>query len=322
VSETPNLRARENDEIRAAALDAFAASDLASLRLLEQIKKIASADSTVLIQGESGTGKDLLASLLHYLGPRLEQPLIKIDCASLPHDLMESELFGFERGAFTGATQMKHGRLELAGSGTVVFDEIASLALPMQAKLLRVIEERKFDRLGGTHPLPLKARLVALSNVSLEDAVARGVFREDLFYRLNVVPITIPPLRARPSDIPPIARKLLDVLAKSYNRLPLELSPSAYAALEAYQFPGNVRELRNILERAMIHTSGNSISAEDLPTNIRNGTAASTKLTLQDLERNYIAEILDFTRGKKSKAAEILGISRKTLLEKRKKYQL
>lgn len=322
MPEKPNLLTQENGEIRAAALDAFAASDRTSLRLLEQIKKIAPADSTVLIQGESGTGKDLLASLLHYLGPRLEQPLIKIDCASLPQELMESELFGFERGAFTGATHMKHGRLELAGSGTVVFDEIASLAPPMQAKLLRVIEERKFDRLGGSHPLTMKARVVALSNISLEDAVARGAFREDLFYRLNVVPIIIPPLRARPGDILPIARKLLTTLAKNYNRTPMELSPLAFAVLEAYPFPGNVRELRNIIERAMIHTSGHSISVEDLPTNIRNGTTASTKVTLEELERNYIAEILDFTRGKKSKAAELLGISRKTLLEKRKKYQL
>ena len=195
-------RVLQNDAMRAAALDAFAASDRASLRLLEQIKKIATTDSTVLIQGESGTGKDLLASLLHYLGPRLEQPLVKIDCASLPHELLESELFGFERGAFTGATQMKCGRLELAADGTVVFDEISALALPMQAKVLRVIEERKFDRLGGIRPLPMKARIVALSNINLEDAVARGLFREDLFYRLNVVPIIIPIPSAISKHIP------------------------------------------------------------------------------------------------------------------------
>jgi transcriptional regulator with PAS, ATPase and Fis domain len=322
VPESPESNQTRAD-LREAALAAFALGDNVSIRLLEQAKKIAASESTVLIEGESGTGKDLLASLLHYLGPRPEQPLIKIDCASLPHELLESELFGYERGAFTGATQMKHGRMELAGRGTVVLDEISSLSLAMQAKLLRVIEERKFDRLGGTKSVEMKARIVALSNVSLEDAVARGSFREDLFYRLNVVPIKIAPLRDRPADIRPIANKLLSAIAENSRRPQLRLAASAYQVLEAYTFPGNVRELRNILERAVVNSSGALISAEDLPANLRNGSGpASGKPSLEELERNYIAEILDFTRGKKSKAAEILGITRKTLLEKRKKYKL
>ena len=316
-------RSSSGDELRAAAIATYALGDPLSLRLFEQIEKIAAADSTVLIQGESGTGKDLVASLLHYLGARPAQPLVKIDCASIPLELMESELFGYERGAFTGAAQRKHGRLELAGQGTVVFDEIASMPLGMQAKLLRVIEERNFDRLGGGRPVEMKARVVALSNVSLEEAVRQGSFRQDLFYRLNVVPLMIPPLRARPGDIRPIAKKILGRLAESYQRPQLELTRSAYEALENYAFPGNVRELRNLLERAVVNSVGGAISAEDFPASVRNGGAsAASKPSLEELERSYIAEILDYTRGKKTKAADILGISRKTLLEKRKKYQL
>jgi transcriptional regulator with PAS, ATPase and Fis domain len=213
--------------------------------------------------------------------------------------------------------------MELAGRGTVVLDEISSLSLAMQAKLLRVIEDRKFDRLGGTKSVEMKARVIALSNVNLEDAVARGSFREDLFYRLNVVPIKIAPLRDRPKDIRPIADKLLTAIAENSRRPQLRLAASAYPVLEAYGFPGNVRELRNILERAVVNSSSSSITAEDFPSSLTNRNGASRgKLSLEEMERNYIAEILDFTRGKKSKAAEILGITRKTLLEKRKKYKL
>jgi transcriptional regulator with PAS, ATPase and Fis domain len=314
------------------ALAAYAAADPASLRLLANVKKIAAAASTVLIHGESGTGKDLIASLIHYLGASPEQPLVKIDCASLPHELLESELFGFERGAFTGATQMKRGRLELAGSGTLILDEIATLSLAMQAKLLRVIEERRFDRLGGTRPIRVDARIIALTNVNLADAVARRTFREDLYYRLNVVPLEVLPLRERPGDILAITTRLLSQLAETHKRKSIRLTSDALAALQTYAFPGNVRELRNLLERmlfnANIHSGSSSdadieITIEDLPLHVRSGTgAAKTKASLEELERAYIAEILDYTRGKKTRAAEILGITRKTLLEKRKKYDL
>jgi two-component system, NtrC family, response regulator AtoC len=305
-----------------AALEAFVAQDPASSKLLQLIRKVAVAESTVLIQGESGVGKDVVASLIHYLGPRPEQPLVKIDCASLPHELLESELFGYERGAFTGAGAMKRGRMELAATGTLVLDEIAALSLPMQAKLLRVIQERTFDRLGGTKPVKLHARVIAISNVDLQDAVAAGAFREDLFYRLNVVPIHLPALRERPADIKPLAQKLLSQLAETYRRPGLKLSPDAVSALQNYRFPGNVRELRNLLERAVVHAIGHEINASDLPAAIRDGGRDAKRPTLQDIERNYIAEVLDQTRGKKSRAADILGISRKTLLEKRKKYGL
>jgi two-component system, NtrC family, response regulator AtoC len=314
------------------ALSAYAAADPASLRLLENVKKIAAASSTVLIHGESGTGKDLIASLIHYLGPAPEQPLVKIDCASLPHELLESELFGFERGAFTGAAQMKRGRLELAATGTLILDEIATLSLALQAKLLRVIEERRFERIGGNSPIRVEARIIALTNINLADAVARRSFREDLYYRLNVVPLEVLPLRERPADIAPITARLLSQLAETYKRKSLRLTPDALAALQAYSFPGNVRELRNLLERTLfnanIHsgsssTADNEITIEDLPLHVRSTAgAAKSKPSLEDLERAYIAEILDYTRGKKSKAAEILGITRKTLLEKRKKYDL
>ena len=308
--------------LQSAALEAFAAEDPASAKLLAQIRKVAVAESPVLIQGESGADKDVVASLIHYLGPHPEQPLVKIDCASLPHELLESELFGYERGAFTGASQMKRGRMELAGSGTVVLDEIASLSLPMQAKLLRVIQERTLDRLGGTKPITLQARVVAISNVDLQEAVAVGAFREDLFYRLNVVPLHVPALRERPADIKPLARRFVKHLETTYHRNGLRMTAAALAALERYAFPGNVRELKNMLERAVVHALGNEIDVMDLPLPVREGGAAAKKLSLEELERNYIAEILDYTRGRKSKAAEILGISRKTLLEKRKKYGL
>jgi transcriptional regulator with PAS, ATPase and Fis domain len=317
---------RPSTQLAAAALAAFVAADPVSLKLLESVRRIAATDSTVLISGESGVGKDLLASLIHYLGPSPQEPLVKIDCASLPHDLLESELFGFERGAFTGANQMKRGRLELAGRGTLLLDEIASLSLAMQAKLLRVIEDRSFDRLGGTKPIRVYARIIALTNVDLAAAVAARAFREDLYFRLNVVPLHVPPLRERPADILAIARGLLSQLTETHHRKPIQLSPDAAVALTAYPFPGNVRELRNILERTLVElpaSDSQTITADDLPRHVRSAApGAKTKATLEERERDYIAEILDYTRGKKSKAADILGITRKTLLEKRKKYGL
>jgi transcriptional regulator with PAS, ATPase and Fis domain len=292
-----------------------------SLRLLEQARKLAQTNSTLLIRGESGTGKDLLALIIHYLGPHADEPIINIDCASLPHELIESELFGYERGAFTGANHLKRGRMEMAGEGTLVLNEIAALTTPMQAKLLRVIEEHKLDRLGGTRPIPLRARLVSITNVDLEQAVARKAFREDLYYRLNVVPLVLSPLRERRGDILPLAEHFLVQLAEIHRRPKSKLPSQAAAILETHDFPGNVRELRNILERAVVHGPGARIEMESLPSYMQ-GNSSHRRQTLEDLERAYIAETLDHTRGKKSKAAEILGISRKTLLEKRKRYKL
>jgi two-component system response regulator AtoC len=306
-------------------LSMWVAADPASLKLLEQVRRIAASASTVLLRGESGVGKDLLAQLLHYLGPNPDEPLVKIDCASLPVELLESELFGYERGAFTGATQAKHGRLETAGAGTLVLDEVASLSMPMQAKLLRVLEEKRFERLGGTRTLTVNARVVALTNVDLERAVSRRSFREDLYFRLNVVPIIVPPLRERPGDIRPLAERFLRQMAEVHRRPQMTLAPAALAALQAYTYPGNVRELRNLIERAVVNGAAPELLLQDLPSQLREcapGAQQKQKISLEELERAYIAEVLDYTRGKKTMAANILGISRKTLLEKRKRYGL
>ena len=302
----------------------WVAADPVSLKLLYEVRRIAASASTVLVRGESGTGKDLLASLLHYLGPHSEQPLVKIDCASLPLELVESELFGYERGAFTGATQMKRGRLEMAAEGTIVLDEVAALSMPMQAKLLRVIEEKRFERLGGTRAIPVEARIVALTNVDLERAVARRSFREDLYYRLNVIPVVVPALRERPGDIAPLAERFLAQLADMHRKPRLSFGPGVLTALENYSYPGNVREMRNLLERAVVYATPPELALSDLPPHVREAAqpASGKKMSLEELERAYIAEVLDYTRGKKSQAAQILGISRKTLLEKRKRYGL
>jgi two-component system, NtrC family, response regulator AtoC len=306
-------------------LPTWVAVDPKSIELLEHARKIAASRSTVLIRGESGVGKDLLAAVIHYLGsdPAAEDPLVKIDCASLPHELMESELFGYEPGAFTGATQLKHGRLELAGNGTIVLDEISALTPAMQAKLLRVIEDKRFHRLGGNSAtgIEVKARLIALTNIDLEQAVARRTFREDLFYRLNVIPLTVPPMRERVADIRPLVAHLLSQLSGSQGSSK-HFSEAALAALEAYSFPGNVRELRNVIERCLVHACDAEIGIDDLPANMTRAEQPRTMKSLEEVEREHIAAVLDHTRGKKSKAAEVLGISRKNLLEKRKKYKL
>jgi len=301
-------------------LSSWIAADPVSLELLEKARRIAATTSTVLIQGESGVGKELLACVIHYLGAGRDEPLVKIDCASLPRELMESELFGYERGAFTGAVQMKRGRLELAGAGTLVLDEVATLTPNMQAKLLRVLEEKRFERLGATRPITLAARIVALTNADLEQAVEKHTFRQDLFYRLNVLPLVVPPLRQRRGDIGPLVEHFLAHLTELHCRPTLKVSSAARTLLESYEYPGNVRELRNLLERALVQCQGAEITPADLPDRVLQSSPRS--MTLEELERAYIAEVLDATRGKKGRAAEILGISRKTLLEKRKRYGL
>ena len=302
------------------------AEDPASRRLLELAEKVAAAPTTLLITGESGSGKDHLARLIHELGPRRDAPFLKIDCAALPPDLVESELFGHERGAFTGAVDRKLGRLELGGAGTIVLDEVAALSPNAQTKLLRVLQERSFERLGGTETLHIEARLIALTNVDLATAVAAGQFREDLFFRLNVLQIAVPPLRERPADILPLAEHLLVALCAIHHREGWKLSDPALRMLSAYSWPGNIRELRNALERAIVFGKGPALSPEDFPENIRAAAGGAAVLSglrsLEEIEREVIVQTLEATRYHISKAAEILGISRKTLLEKRKKYGL
>jgi len=311
----------------AAAAIPWTAADPASRRVLELAEKVAGASTTVLITGESGTGKDQLARWIHQHSPRHDAPLLKIDCASLPSELVESELFGHERGAFTGAVARKPGRLELAQTGTIVLDEVAALAPGMQAKLLRVLEERTFERLGGTETLRMEARLIALTNTDLTKAVAAGRFREDLFFRLNVLAIVVPPLRERRADIPDLAAHFLARLAPVHGLPDAAFDPSALRLLASYDWPGNVRELKNAVEHALVFTKQPQLGAEDFPEIVRAGNSGAQGpggplRSLEDLERDAIKATLDATHYKIGRAAEVLGISRKTLLEKRKKFGL
>jgi len=303
------------------------AQDAASLQLLELAQKVADAPTTLLITGESGTGKDHFARLIHELGPRCDAPFLKIDCASLPPQLVESELFGHERGAFTGAVERKLGRFELAGGGTIVLDEVAALSPAGQAKLLRVLQEKSFERLGGTETLQIDARLVALTNTDLPAAVAAGLFREDLFFRLNVVPIVLPPLRQRRADILPLAEHFLSALRAMRGRPDATFSDAARRALESYSWPGNARELRNAIEGALVFAATDTLEPENFPEAIRAANSGipvslSELRSLEEIERQAIAATLEATRYRITRAADILGISRKTLLEKRKKYGL
>jgi DNA-binding NtrC family response regulator len=312
------------------------AEDPAALRLFELAGKVAVASTTLLITGETGTGKDHLARLVHELGPRRDAPFLKIDCASLPPHLVESELFGHERGAFTGAVDRKLGRFELGGNGTIVLDEVAALSTAAQGKLLRVLQEHTFERLGGTETLHIEARLIALTNVDLPAAVKASSFREDLYFRLNVLMLTVPPLRERRADILLLADHLLVTLRSIHGRPNAQLSEASRRTLAAYLWPGNIRELRNALERAVVFSRGSRSSPaaskdilepENFPESVRASApgavgSISSLRSLEEVEREVITATLEATHYQISRSAEALGISRKTLLEKRKKYGL
>lgn len=282
-------------------------------------KRVANTDANVLITGESGSGKDALALFIHSHSRRATHGLVKIDCAALPSELLEAELFGYERGAFTGANESKPGRLEAAHKGTLLLDEVAHLSTDAQAKLLRVIEERVFERLGGRRSIKVDTRLIALTNVDLELAVKRRSFREDLFYRLNVVRLHLPPLRERREDIAQLALEFVKLYGGKHGRHVTGLTSKASAALAAYEFPGNVRELANTIERAVIMSSSAVIDETDLPDSLRAAVALQSRLTrrtLAELEADYVVETLSAVKGNKSEAARILGISRKNLYER------
>jgi len=298
--------------------------DPASQRLFELAERVASVPATVLITGECGTGKDYLARLIHELGPRRDTPYIKIECESLPPPLLESELFGHERGAFPGAAEQKLGRFELDAKSTIVLDEVAALAACTQARLFRAMDERVFERLGGKEHLPVEARIIALTNADLPAAVKQGRFREDLYYRLDLVKIWMPPLRERRADIPALAEHLLAGIAASHGRPKTRLSDVAKGILERYRWPGNVRELRDTLKMAVLCLQGETLDAEHLPAHMRASLDGNRKeagsRSLEDVEREAIEATLKATRNQIGRSAKILGISRKTLLEKRKKY--
>jgi DNA-binding NtrC family response regulator len=283
-------------------------------------ERVAATDANVLITGESGAGKEAVARFIHSRSRRAAQPWVKIDCATLPPDLLEAELFGYERGAFTGATEAKPGRLEAAHRATLVLDEIAHLPLDAQAKLLRVIEQREFERLGGRKTISVDTRLIALTNADLKNAVERRAFRDDLFYRLNVVHIHVPPLRERQKDLDTLARQFASTYAAKHGTRTKRLSPDAQRYLKNYDFPGNVRELANIIERAAIVAHGSSVEVGDLPDGLRAAadrrSRENRRRTLAEVEAEYIREVLASTNGNKAEAARILGISRKNLYER------
>jgi DNA-binding NtrC family response regulator len=283
-------------------------------------ERVAATDANVLITGESGAGKEALANFIHARSRRAAQPLVKIDCATLPADLLEAELFGYERGAFTGATEAKPGRLEAAHRATLVLDEVAHLPLDAQAKLLRVIEQREFERLGGRKTISVDARLIALTNADLKNAVERRAFRDDLFYRLNVVHIHVPPLREREKDVDALARQFAGAYATKHSTRAKRISAESLRYLKNYDFPGNVRELANIIERATIVANGSTIDVADLPEGLRAAADRRSRehslRTLAEVEADYLREVLKSTNGNKTEAARILGISRKNLYER------
>jgi two-component system response regulator AtoC len=287
------------------------------------VERISASDSTVLILGESGTGKELVATALHYQSPRKGKPLIKVNCAALPEGLIESELFGHEKGAFTGAVRRKPGRFELADGGTIFLDEIGDVPPSTQSKILRVIQERQFERIGGTATLSVDVRILAATNRNLEEEVRAGRFREDLYYRLNVIPLLLPPLRERREDIPGLIEFLMDKYRKKLSKN-VRLSGETVEALLTYDYPGNVRELENAIERCVTLSGSNVIGKEELPDTVATRHQATDSLRLSDVaadaEKNHILEVLKTTRGGKTSAAKILGISRKTLWEKMNAY--
>jgi two-component system response regulator AtoC len=313
----------------------------ATRRVLEVARKAAEADhTTILLQGESGTGKSVFAKAIHYASPRASMPLLEINCAALPDTLLESELFGFEPGAFTDARRRKEGLLERAHGGTLFLDEIATMSASVQAKLLRVLEESTFMRLGGTRPIKVDVRLVAATNADLKEAIARGAFREDLYYRLNVVPLYIPPLRERKEDIVPLALDLLQHFNVELRKRFTGFTPAAAELLQQYSWPGNIRELKNVIERTMILAPEGDIDATVLPEEIREHARATDAaarmqnetpsdldisptgrqlLTLREVEDEYIQEVLVATGNNKTQAARILGIHPTSLLRRLKK---
>ena len=305
------------------------------------LQRAAATDTTVLLEGESGTGKELFARALHVLSTRAEGPFVAINCAAIPENLLETELFGYEKGAFTGAANRKPGKFELAHRGTLFLDEIGELPLALQAKILRALEERRFERVGGTTSLHVDVRVVAATNRNLKAAVAARQFREDLFFRLSVFPITIPPLRERPGDIQMLARCFIERFCRDLNKKTLALAPSAIDQLLAYSWRGNVRELQNCIERAVILTDGDTIHARHLNLTMTSDPVASSedadpwsaidlsgsmadasRRVLADVERRKIVQALKEASGNPGLAAEILQVSFKTLQGKLKDYQI
>ncbi|MBJ6725052.1 sigma-54 interaction domain-containing protein [Geomesophilobacter sediminis] len=304
--------------------------------VFQVIRTTAPLDSTILIGGESGTGKELVARAIHRESRRARHPMVKVNCAALPENLLESELFGYEKGAFTGALRERKGKFEQANGGTIFLDEIGEIPLPAQAKLLRVLQERTVERIGGNREISVDVRIIAATNRDLSLEVAKGRFREDLYYRLNVIPVHLPPLRERREDIIPLTRRFLAIFSEQMGKPALELAPEAARLLLAYNYPGNVRELKNAVERAVALSAGDRITGEDLPPNFTTQSApAATRLphpsrmpegaalaaNLNGFEDVLIDQALERAGNNKGEAARLLGVSRKTLWKKLKQRE-
>ena len=295
--------------------------------MVKLISQVALSDATVLVSGESGTGKELVAAAIHFGGERASYPYIRINCAAIPEGLMESELFGHEKGAFTGASARKVGKFELADRGTILLDEIGDMPIDLQAKLLRVLQEHEIERVGGTRSIPINVRVICATAKNLANEVKNGTFREDLFYRLQVIPIVVPPLRDRKDDIGELCRAFLDEFSKNRG-IDFVLADDALRALQRYDFPGNVRELRNIIERITVLATSPVIQAWNLPSDISGSVEPERDETLQlsqavaNAEKSCIMRALAKTNGNKTEASSLLGISRKNLWEKMKLYKL
>lgn len=302
------------------------------LKIYDIIEKVAQSKASVLITGPSGTGKELIAKAIHYGGSRRDRPFVSINCGALTETLLESELFGHERGAFTGAVALKKGRFELADSGTLFLDEVGNMPPPLQVKLLRVLQEMEFERVGGTRTIKVDVRVLSASNRDIKDDVAEGIFREDLFYRLNVIQIEVPPLRERVDDIPLLVKHFIEKYVSDEDKARIELSPEVWKAFYAYSWPGNVRELENVIERAVVLSSGEMITMEDLPDYLLEKKEEEIDLNkivplnlalrdaLEQLEEKLVIRALRYSDNVQSQAAEMLGISRRMMHYKIKKY--
>jgi transcriptional regulator with PAS, ATPase and Fis domain len=290
--------------------------------VLKKATQVAATETTVLVQGESGTGKEVVARFIHRASPRKDGPFVAINCAALPEQLLESELFGYERGAFTGAQQSKAGQIELASGGVLFLDEVTEMSPTAQGKFLRVLQEREFQRLGGTRTIKANVRVIAATNRDLRKAVEHGTFREDLYYRLQVFEIMIPPLRQRGSDVLPLAEAFLQDIARSFGRPPAGLTADARRALVGHSWPGNVRELRNALERAAILCEGGLIAPQHLMLPIGRRAATPETTDLGEVERKTIEQVMRETHGNKSRAAKRLGLTRTQLYGRLRKYGL
>jgi DNA-binding NtrC family response regulator len=305
------------------AIEGLVAASPAMRALVEKLPRIARSRASVLLRGESGTGKEVVATALHRLSDRQERPLVRVNCAALPEGLLEAELFGAARGAYTGSVTDRPGLFQAADGGTLLLDEVGELPFSIQAKLLRVLQDGEFDRVGEPgRPLRVDVRIIAATNRDLEEAVAGGRFRNDLYYRLNVVPIGLPPLRERPEDLMPLVGNFLGTLASGRD---VRIHARALSMLQRYEWPGNVRELRNALEHALVLGDGRAINPEDLPAALqieRPGSAGGEPPTLEEIERRCLAQALVKTEFNRTRAARLLGITRRTLGYRLRKYGL